>query len=369
MHEIFLAAHKRFLAFKKEFNKKHPKMKHKQKLKYPNYKARFLEHSRVQGLFNNILTAIRTISNQKPVLNRRKTTEGKDLIEYCAAYSIQQSGRVSEIHGGFQSLYTPCKWLLLEGVANIYNYDMKNAQAVILADELRKSGHECKWLEDYLKDPDMKEILARKIGISVDCWKDCFYATIMGAETGPYGAIFKSIREEETDQEKAEVKHSKFIKEIQKLLNACDKWREHLLWGMSKRYMYKHREFHWRNACDMEFRDNVAVMVENGINIIDSSTGEVIESERKLNKLKRKLAAFFLQGKEAFFIHNLTLECVNKGIPVYKNEHDGIITGKRIPSRVIAKVAKEIGIPEIMMDIKEICKEGKRRKFEKFLEM
>ena len=221
INEKYLAARKVYVAYHKQFRKKHPKLEYEQILKHRDYKPHFLKYSRIQGLRNNILTAIKTISNQKPVLNGGKTTDGRDLIEYQAAYRLQPSGRVSEIHGGFQSLYTPCKRLLLEGVPNVYNYDMKNAQAVILADELRQSGYECTWLEDYLQDPDMKDKLSEEIGISVGCWKDCFYATIMGAETGHYGAIFNSIRKEEADPDKVEVKYNRFIRKIQVLLNFC----------------------------------------------------------------------------------------------------------------------------------------------------
>ena len=76
-----------------------------------------------------------------------------------------------------------------------------------------------------------------------------------------------------------------------------------------------------------------------------------------------------MSGREAFFIHNLSLECAEHGIPVYNNEHDGLITGKKIPSALIEKVARQIGLPEINMDIKLICKEEKMKSFEDYLSM
>jgi|GEM_PF-3325972 len=38
-----------------------------------------------------------------------------------------------------------------------------------------------------------KEDLAKKVGISVACWKKSFYSIIMAAGEGVFGAVFKNI--------------------------------------------------------------------------------------------------------------------------------------------------------------------------------
>jgi hypothetical protein len=366
-YDKFMNIKKQFQEFKKAFNQKNPKMGIKDKKKHPEYKAIFCEYNKAQGLLNNMLIAIGTICNQNPTLNGKFTEDKMPLIQYKAAYMPQLSGRVSEIHGGFQTLTTPCKKLLLEGVPDIYNYDLKNSQAMILAEELRICGMPCEWLEEYIATDNMKQILAKKIGISVSCWKECFYSVVMGADTGNFGAVSEAIRKEITDYDKAEVVRNKFIREIQPMLNACDKWRNHLLLETPKRYLYSHKGLHWRNACGMTFKGYSVEIKKGTVKIINTDTGEVVDNKTHLKRLKRKLAAFFLQGREAFFIHNLTFACKKKNIPVYKNEHDGIITGKKIPDKLIHIIANKVKLPGLKLDIKQICSDEKWEIFKEYL--
>ena len=356
---------KKYMMIKTKLNIKYPDMKHSDYLEFPQYRDAYQKHNKGQGLFINMKLALNTIKNQNPKPIDIYTEDGKQLMQYMAAYMPQDSGRVTEIHGGFQSLTTPCKLLLLKGVPNIYNLDLKNSQAVILADELRKGGRPCTWLEKYITSERMKERLAKTIGISVACWKECFYSVIMGAGSGNFGAVFKSIRKEIKDYEKAVTVRNNFIQEIQPMLTACDEWREYLLRTTSERYTSKYNQYHWINACGMKFRDYVKTT--NPLEVISTITGEVMTKRKDLDKLKRELAAFFLQGREAFFIHNLTIVCKENAIPVYKNEHDGIITGKKIPEYLIQEVAREVKLPKLKLEIKPICSEAKWEMFHNYL--
>jgi len=93
------------------------------------------------------------------------------------------------------------------------------------------------------------------------------------------------------------------------------------------------------------------------------NTGEI----HVISAIKRKLAAFTLQGQESCFIHHLTLLCKEKGIPVYKNEHDGLITGKEIPDNLVEQAAKAVNIKTLILKLKPICSDEKRNKMIKHL--
>ena len=371
----FKRAKKKFLVckkvnneLKKELRIKHPDLKPEEIRKLLKCYPEYHEHNKAQGLHINMRLAMNTILNQNPTPIDTYADNGKQLWQYQAAYRPQHSGRVTEIHGGFQSINTPCKLLLLTGVPDIYNYDLKNSQAMILADELIECGLRCPWLDDYITGKINKEDLAKKVGISVACWKQSFYSIVMGAEEGVFGAVFKNIHSEIGDYKKSEIKHQLFLKVIKEMLDACENWRETILKGVTERYMYKHKYYYWKNACGMTYKGYAAKIEEGEIKIINTENDEELTNKNRLKTLKRELAAFFLQGREAYFIHNLTIACAKEGIPVYKNEHDGIITGKKIPEKLIKRTANKAGLPNLKLDIKEICSENKRNIFKKFLE-
>ncbi|MCX5871090.1 MAG: hypothetical protein NTY00_10775 [Deltaproteobacteria bacterium] len=364
--EKFKHVQKEYIKVKDQFKQKFPNMSYKEKRKHPKYYPTYRKYNKAKGLLINMNLAFNTIMNQNPELIDKYTNDGKQLMQYKAAYSPQGSGRVTEIHGGFQGITTPCKLLLLNE-ADTFNYDLKNSQAMILADELKEGGIQCDWLNDYIAGKIDKEKLAEEVGITVECWKECFYSTIMGAETGPYGAIFNNIHNEIEDYRQAKKIHKKFLMIIKEMLVACNKWRDYLLYSVSQRYMYKHNNYHWRNVCNMRFKGYAATKDNDNVEIVETDNGEVIKNLKTLGKLKRELAAFFLQGREAFFIHSLTIACAKHDIPVYKNEHDGVITGKKIPIELVRKISNEVGLPQLDLTIKPICSVNKKDLFEKFL--
>ena len=87
-------------------------------------------------------------------------------------------------------------------------------------------------------------------------------------------------------------------------------------------------------------------------------------NHREIESVKRTLAAFILQGQEACFIHHLTILCSENGIPVFKNEHDGLITGVNIPQSLIAKASSLSGLNNAKFQIKPICSPEKRDKLD-----
>ena len=360
--KAFLIEKRKIQRLRKWLTKRYPDMTVKERSKRSVYKKANKSFQQIQGLYINITMAMDTISAQNPSSTGIKTPDGQVLMKYPAAYRPQKSGRVSEIHGGFQNITTPCKKLLLQDVPDIFNYDLKNSQAVLLKIELKACNIPCQWLEDYINDGSMREKLAKKIGISVGCWKGCFYSVVMGSPAGGVSAVFDTIRKESKNTVTAKRRVKTFKRFAKPLIDACRQWRHHLYYSIDPRYKYKHNGYHWRNACGMTFREYITNYADKKMQLIDRKTGEIIiykERPGTISEVKRQLPAFFLQGKEAFYIHTLTLKCKKHGIPVYKNEHDGLITGKEIPQKLWQEVAEEVNANGISLEIKDICSSSK----------
>lgn len=355
---------KNMASVKKKLTKNFPNMtikEKKQKFRYIQANGRL---QKIQGLHSNIMLALETIMAQKPQpINT--VVKGKQLWEYQAAYRAQKSGRVSEIHGGFQNITTPCKKLLLQDVPNVYNYDLKNSQAVLLYIELKACGIKCKWLKKYINDKTMRERLAKEVGISVGCWKSCFYSIVMGSPAGGISAVNDAITKETKTNKEAKKLLKKFKMVATPLISSCKKWRAHLFNSINPRYKYKHKGYHWKNACGMTFQEYITDYVDEETFLINKATGEVVSKDDKktINAIKRQLPAFYLQGKEAFLIHTLTLMCKKHGIPVYKNEHDGLITGQEVPEKIWQQAAKKINANGVSLEIKDICSKSKWKAF------
>lgn len=350
--EKFKKEQKIFLDRRKSLIKRYPEKNMKDIRKMASYRRVEKKRNKARGLRNNLITCLTSILNRDP-----KPVAGTNDIfwTYNAAYRLQKSGRVGEIHGGFQNICTPAKHLLLKDV-DVYNYDIKSCQAVILAEELKLCGFHCKWLETYNADKSLRKKYADEIGITEGCWKNAFYAIIMGAEAGQFGAPLKAIRKEVRCNEEAKLLAEIFIEIVQELLDACEKWRDHLLITFDSRYLYRSKKYYWwRNSCKMKFPGFKKDLEGNIISIKHKNFG----GKKSIAKLKRKLAAFYLQGKEAYIIHNLTIICSENGIPVYKNEHDGIIVGARIPKLLFKSVAIEAGLPMLEIADKPICDDQK----------
>ena len=335
------------------------------------YKAAEKDFVKARGKYLNDFLSLMTITSQNPKKSLHNSTDGDSLCEYKAAYSIQGSGRISEIRGGFQNASRYFKYLFYRHVPNIYNYDLKNSQATMLMEELEKCGFQCSWLKKYIEEADVKKELAATIGISVDLWKDCFYALIFGAEAErQHGAIYENIYEYfRGDLSKTKTAYRSFKRILKELLTATKKWRDYLYESDDKRYHYHHDGFkYWKNACGMHFKDYGIKKKNGNIHLYDKlNDNRLITSKPLINRCKRRLAAFMLQGKEACFIHNLTILCHENNIPVYKNEHDGIITGKNISEELIDAAALMAKVNSPHMEIKELCPKEQKNEWKKYV--
>ena len=67
---------------------------------------------------------------------------------------------------------------------------------------------------------------------------------------------------------------------------------------------------------------------------------------------KADIAAFFLQGKEAVFIHHLTLLGAKYGYKPIGNEYDGLLTIGLIPEEAVNEARELSGFVSASLDMK-----------------
>ena len=332
------------------------------------------EFLKARGRYQNDSLSMKTIINQAPIKMKIKSKYGDPIYQYKAAYSVQVSGRLTEIHGGFQSASKYFKRSFFRGILHLkMNYDLQSSQAYILLQELEACNLKCNWLEMYLEDPKSKKKFAKKVGVIGDVWKKCFYALIMGANAkSRLGGIFGHFKDRYPGKyREAEKAHKRFMKITGELIVATEKWRDYIYTTHDRRYHYQHDGVkYWKNACGMHFKNYGMIEDKDGKPVlIDRLHGdEEVRTKGGINKCKRKLAAFILQGQEACFIHHLTIICAENGIPVYKNEHDGLITGEKIPKKLVKKAAKLSGLNNPVLKRKSLCSKDKRKETRKFIE-
>lgn len=104
----------------------------------------------------------------------------------------------------------------------------------------------------------------------------------------------------------------------------------------------------------LDRNDNIVLMESVEMHKKEPEKHE-IKIIKRTSEIKRKLAAFILQGQEACFIHQLTLLCTEKKIKVMKNEHDGIITNKPIPIELVTEASILAGLEGAELDKKDLA--------------
>jgi len=328
-------------------------------------------HDSLKQKYENLRRSQATILGQQPQLLEEKTRTKGNLYSYKAAYEPQISGRLTEKHGGLQNASRVFKYYCFEYVKNSYNYDLKAAQANILCQELKNCGINYSWLENYLNDGNAKTTYAKRIGVDSNTWKKCLYSTIMGAETGEEsGAVYLAILDYfDYDREATITAHQKFLDEAEGLISCCEEWRKAIYDTNHYKYNGKRGYWFWENAVNMKHkkygwgRRNKLVLMESVYNNQknpEKNEIKIVTNEKTIEKLRRSLAAFILQGQESCYIHHLTLLCSKHDpeIKVYRNEHDGIITDKKIPQFLIDEAGVKSGLLNPVLKIKPLASEN-----------
>lgn len=322
----------------------------------------------------------RVILAQQPELVKGElSTKGDLLYRYFAAYVPQRSGRLSEIGGGLQNASRVFKFRAFKNVEAI-NYDLKASQAMILIQELEASRLDSSWLKTYINDPKGKETYAARIGVNTDTWKQCLYATIMGAvphlpDTAVPNALMNYFKNDlGLSEAKASIKKRQALRKYQEvagdLIRETRKWRDYLI-SEDCHYLTRSKPGYriWKNAAGMLHkkycldRNNKLFLYETVKNHELNPEKHSLEplTKRKTAEAKRSIAAFILQGQEACFIHELTKICVTNHIKVLRNEHDGVITDAEISPKLVDLAAQKSGLKHAELAKKPLASTQERK--------
>lgn len=271
------------------------------------------------------------------------------FMEYYPSYTMQMSGRISEEGGGIQSCTRVMRELAFSGVKDIKNYDLQSSQVWSLIQFFETAGLNTEWLQDYLNVN--KQVFADMVGISIKTWKDCFLALIMGCALLSEKelksidqfekvdlAILNYLKQELVEDTLVLEAHLKFNVVVKPLKREIDKWHTWLV------NLHIH-------TCMTYSKGKEYVTNKAGVKFPLWEYRKPIKDKKKeepswvnLNELKRKLAAFFLQGNEATFIHYLTTLSVKYNFEVVGNAHDGLITIGAIPSDAVDEAKQLSGL-------------------------
>jgi hypothetical protein len=271
--------------------------------------------------------------------------EHGDIWSYIPAYDVQKiSGRLTEVGGGLQSCSREMKAASIEGLHYI-NYDVTSSQLYGLRQGFEEAHIDTKPIDALLVWD--KKRLAAGIGVSVDTYKGMLYAMLFHGSLYPtlqdaldsaekhrrqVGSIAKAILEDTgcTDPHEA---HAAFSELMQPLYKALKKWHKWLVGPYWRKVRQKNRGYFATNDCGIVFRKS------------DWERG---------HEQKSKMAAWYLQGKEACLIHHLALLGSKYGYTAVANEHDGLLIDGEIPQEAFDEALHLANFKNAQFEIKPI---------------
>ncbi len=259
-----------------------------------------------------------------------------DIWQYQPAYRVQKSGRIGQIGGGLQNCSRRMKQAAYRGIAGLHNYDLRASQARILLADMQQRKISCKWLENYANNSKEKQVAAKFVGISVEAWKRCFYAILMGARLPPPTRILQSRGTlsvaivENVGQVDAEATYRKLLKLIEPFRRELQIWRNQVVQEALQAVTTK-----TANAREKKFSNAAGMRV----------TLPDLDPKVRQWKINGAISAFVLQGREAVFIHALSESAKSFGFSIFSNEYDGLVVCGKIPQPAIDAAAKRAQLP------------------------
>lgn len=286
------------------------------------------------------------------VLEQRPEPIGGGWCRYRLAYEPTITGRLSQVGGGLQGATRATKKAAYDGDPEIKNYDIRSSQATILREMLRESGVEAPWLDKYL-EADKSEY-ADRVGVDVDTWKTCLYAVLYGASL---------VRPHRFHQSRGEVREAlhEYAASVQvqhpeegSVENIALKRYEALLQELGPFYR---RVRTWRKTLVNEWLPSQWVHNRAG-KTIRNEAGALLRKEEFSSWSGRdqenRLAAFVIQGREAAFIHHLTvLMPAYHTLPI-SNEHDGLVVVGAVEDQAIQEAREAAGTSYLSLVEKDI---------------
>lgn len=249
---------------------------------------------------------------------------------YVPSYFPQSSGRIGEVGGGLQSCTKAMKQAAFASIENIHNYDLRSAHGYVLLQELKLAGIDGAWVADHL-GPGVFEERAAALSLPKGLYKKCFFATVNGAShhwsDDDAGAIQEELLLHFQDKTVTRQKFGEVVSQLKPLKRIVDEWREWLLSPACPHRKKTQRKGYILNAAGQEL-------------------------PLSHEDLEQKVNAHILQGREAAFIHHLTVLSKKHGFTVVSNQHDGLVTLGKVPEEAMVEAGNLSGFEQPFLDIK-----------------
>ena len=259
------------------------------------------------------------------------------IYSYIPHYTVQMSGRVSERGGGLQSAPRAMKHAAFSNVPNLFNYDLKSSQLNIFITWVQEAGIDSTYLLQVRDDPNLMSKLAERVGLPRDKFKPIFYSVIMGATVSSNlervkkrdvgnNSIMKTMSEAFPCPVELLRAYKELLIVLKPIKEVVDKWHNWLLDVYVPANRYRAR----------------------GQYYLKNQTGAILNLTDLYRKprhvIKSRLAAFLLQGREAAFIHHLTILGEKYDYSVVSNQHDGLTAKNPIPNEAVQEAIRLSGL-------------------------
>jgi len=259
------------------------------------------------------------------------------IYSYIPHYTVQMSGRVSERGGGLQSAPRAMKHAAFSNVPNLFNYDLKSSQLNIFITWVQEAGIDSTYLLQVRDDPNLMSKLAERVGLPRDKFKPIFYSVIMGATVSSNlervkkrdvgnNSIMKTMSEAFPCPVELLRAYKELLIVLKPIKEIVDKWHNWLLdvYVPANRYKVGNQYY------------------------LKNQTGAILNLTDLYRKprhvIKSRLAAFLLQGREAAFIHHLTILGEKYDYSVVSNQHDGLGSINPIPDEAVQEAIRLSGL-------------------------
>jgi hypothetical protein len=294
----------------------------------------------IKGWWQNDSEGYKCVKKQLP-----ERVEG-EIWKYPAVYDLAMSGRLIHRRIGLQSVSRGLQEAAFSGIENLWNYDLVSSQLNGLLLEFSIAGLSTDWLTTYLNNPNAKRDYANRAGLPVDIWKESLLALCFGANLPTHTTPLKDRKNtilnnlksccEKDDDDAVNALLKRFRAVVLPLYNNIKKWHK---WLANEHIpnVKKRGKGGW-------YIENAAGMTLN----VDKVMRENYEA-----KVRSMFAAFYLQGRECAFIHNLTALSTKYKFKVIFNMHDGIITIGKVPDESVREAALLSGLKNAKLVVKE----------------
>ena len=262
------------------------------------------------------------------------------LITYSPNHATQMSGRISELGSGLQSCSRAMKHAAFSGIPNVHNYDLKSSQVLGLKQQFEEAGISTEAVTEVLRIN--KAVKAAELGLTTEAFKKIVIEVIMGAALPAFEKAGKCKFDNSVYDDiiagaigNVEEVYNRVYTWLQPLKTDLDKWHDMLV---TNAFATKSRKSYINNRCEVGFY----------LGDYSNKQGKIINK----TDLRRKLAAYFLQGQEAGFIHHLTVLSKKYGFTVLSNQHDGLVTQGEIPAEAVVEASQLSGLKYAQLEKK-----------------